>query len=315
MTVLPWDLAWHEALYGPQGFYRRPEGPAGHFATSAQGIPHGGEVLAGAVLELVRRTGCRRVVDVAAGGGELLERLREAAGASGVDLDLVGVEVRPRPATLAAGTGWWRAAGGAALPAGLTGLDHTLVLAHEWLDVVPCPVLERRDDGWQQVLVDPVTGREEPGPPAGPDDLEWVHRWAPGTRRVEVGRPRDAAFADLLRRVTHGMVLVVDYGHTRARRPPEGTLTGYRTGRQVPAVPDGSCDLTAHVAVDSLGAARVLRQRDALHLLPPPGPAPGRNGADLVALARRSAWTALTDPRGLGGFWWALSGTGGVDLG
>ncbi|MEU1025014.1 hypothetical protein ABZ366_23525, partial [Streptomyces sp. NPDC005904] len=29
-----WREAAETALYGPEGFYRRPEGPAGHFRTS-----------------------------------------------------------------------------------------------------------------------------------------------------------------------------------------------------------------------------------------------------------------------------------------
>ena len=39
MAYLPWEQAWAEALYGPRGFYRRPEGPAGHFRTAAHAAP------------------------------------------------------------------------------------------------------------------------------------------------------------------------------------------------------------------------------------------------------------------------------------
>ena len=43
----PWSrprgrTAWQHALYGPDGFYRQPVGPAGHFATSTQGGPQMG---------------------------------------------------------------------------------------------------------------------------------------------------------------------------------------------------------------------------------------------------------------------------------
>ena len=38
--------AWAQALYGPSGFYRQAAGPAGHFATSAQGLPGVDELLA-----------------------------------------------------------------------------------------------------------------------------------------------------------------------------------------------------------------------------------------------------------------------------
>ena len=43
-TWLPWQRAWQDALYGAHGFYRRAEGPAGHFATAVQGAPVLGEL-------------------------------------------------------------------------------------------------------------------------------------------------------------------------------------------------------------------------------------------------------------------------------
>ncbi|MCZ9338904.1 hypothetical protein NGM37_14085, partial [Streptomyces sp. TRM76130] len=65
----------------------------------------------------------------------------------------------------------------------------------------------------------------------------------------------------------------VDYAHTADARPPFGTLTGFRGGRETRPVPDGSCDITAHVALDAcatacaLPGARLLTQRAALHAL------------------------------------------------
>ena len=47
---LPWADAWQEALYGGSGFYRSASGPAGSFATAAQGLPLVGEVLASALV-------------------------------------------------------------------------------------------------------------------------------------------------------------------------------------------------------------------------------------------------------------------------
>ena len=47
------------------------------------------------------------------------------------------------------------------------------------------------------------------------------------------------------------MALAIDYAHERERRPVYGTLTGYRDGHCVSPVPDGSCDITAHVALDA----------------------------------------------------------------
>ena len=78
-------------------------------------------------------------------------------------------------------------------------------------------------------------------------------------------------------------------------------------------MPDGSCDLTAHVAVDSLehdeldhpagGAARAGAARRA----PPTTTSPRTDPAGyLAALAGASAVGALTAPDGLGGFAWVL---------
>lgn len=319
-TVGAWEQAWHDALYGPRGFYRH-HAPAAHFATSVQGLPGGGEVLAEAVLALAGRYGCRRVVDVGAGRGELLGQLR----ALHPHLHLTGVDVGPAPPGLHVDR-WLISPGGARLPDALDDLHDTLVIAHEWLDVVPCPVVDRDEAvpaGWRSVLVT-VDGEETPGAGVSGPDLEWARRWlGPEVQRAEIGLPRDRAFADLLFRVRSGLVVAVDYGHTAADRPRHGTLTGFRDGSQVPPVPDGSCDLTAHVAFDSLaqvistqdrGQGHVVRQGALLRELvgDPSDPVPHRlASADpsgyLRAVARRAALTALTAPGGLGDFRWLLA--------
>lgn len=322
VAAVPWERAWQDALYGPRGFYRSTP-PAAHFATSAQGIPGGGALLATAVAELARRHGCTRVVDVGAGGGELLAHLRRVAP----DLHLTGVDVvdRTRPEV----DRWLVSAGGTALPDELHDLTGTLVVAHEWLDVVPCPVVERDEHGvWRAVAVTP-DGTESLGSPVeDPDALAWLARWVPDpVRRAEVGLPREHAAADLLGRVDDGVLLVVDYAHERDDRPPHGTLTGFRDGQQVQPVPDGSCDLTAHVAVDSLRDhllndphllagghvdCELLTQREALADLLRAAPVPHElarrdPAAYLEALARRGALRTLTAPGGLGDFRWLVA--------
>ena len=323
----PWQEAWAEALYGPDGFYRR-HAPGGHFATSAQGIPGGGEVLAAAVVALARRHGCTRVVDVGAGGGELLTAVRAAAP----DLHLTGVDVVDRRPDGV--DEWLLAPGGATLPDALRRLDRALVVAHEWLDVVPCPVVERDQGVWREVAVRPdgteVLGRVlREQDPADAEALSWLDRWVPPeVVRAEVGLPRDLAAADLLGRLDRGVLLVVDYGHERGTRPARGTLTGFRDGREVAPVPDGSCDLTAHVAVDSLAdslAGRLARtgvrdgiwvttQAEALaELLPgatdpvPHELARREPAAYLRALARRAALGAPGAHGGLGDFRWVVA--------
>src|SRR3546814_5805988 len=41
-------------------------------------------------------------------------------------------------------------------------------------------------------------------------------------RSVEVGRTRDAAWADLVSRVDSGLIVAIDYGHVKGARPPTG---------------------------------------------------------------------------------------------
>lgn len=322
-----WERAWHEALYGPDGFYRTTTAGR-HFATSVQGIPGGGEVLAAAVVTLARRHGCSRVVDVGAGGGELLARVRALEPGlhlTGVDVVGRGAGTDGNPADLVrdGADAWLRSPGGAALPDDLAGLTDTLVVAHEWLDVVPCPVVVREDGVWREVTVR-RDGTEVAGAPLDPSAPSgaWLERWVPAhVARAEVGLARDRAAADLLGRLGSGVLLLVDYAHVRGTRPPHGTLTAFRDGREVEPVPDGSCDLTAHVAVDSLvehlsrrrpvARADVVTQREALADLLPAASEPvphelarSAPAAYLRALAGRSALRALCAPGGLGDFSW-----------
>ncbi|MEO5743315.1 MAG: SAM-dependent methyltransferase, partial [Terracoccus sp.] len=204
------------------------------------------------------------------------------------------------------------------------GLTDALVIAHEWLDVVPCVVSQLDDHGrLRRVLVEPASGRETLGGPLGPAELDWCRSYWPVDNagdRIEVGSARDDAWRALLDRVGSGLVVAVDYGHTQATRPPAGTLTAYASGRQVDPVPDGSCDITAHVAVDSLGAHRVGLQRDVLRELGVHGRLPDHTVATadplayLRALQSCSAEAALIDPDGFGGFWWAIEEVSGGDV-
>ncbi|WP_218566496.1 SAM-dependent methyltransferase [Vallicoccus soli] len=300
-----WREATARALYGPGGFYRSPEGPAAHFRTSVHASPLFGRALAG----LARAHGLRGVVDVGAGRGELLRVL----AAADPGLHLLGVDVVPRPAGV---PGAWSDA----LPERLAGV---LVVANEWLDDVPCEVVEARGGRWHLVLVG-EDGTEELAGPVGGADAAWLARWwppGPDGGRAEVGRTRDEAWADLVRRLDGSVAVAVDYAHGPAERAalPRGTLAGWRGGRQVPPVPDGSCDVTAHVALDAVAAAgeaagaRTLRrvtQREALRGLgvrgdrPEPGLARTDPLAYVRALAAASEAAELTDPAGLGGFGW-----------
>ncbi|MEV4119383.1 SAM-dependent methyltransferase [Micromonospora sp. NPDC049645] len=164
-----------------------------------------------------------------------------------------------------------------------------------------------------------LTARSRPGCPETPHS----------DHRAEIGRPRDEAWANAVQKVERGLAVAVDYGHLRDSRPIDGTLTGYRGGRQVPPVPDGSSDVTAHVAMDSVGSAgaavarcaySLVSQREALRALGADGRRPplslaGTDPAAYVrALAAASSVAELTDPAGLGGHWW-LRQPVGIPLG
>jgi SAM-dependent MidA family methyltransferase len=314
------------ALYGPDGFFTRAaEGPADHFRTSVHASP----LFAGALLRLIRdidaalgHPGRLDVVDVGAGRGELLATLRalllstDQAGGLARRVRFVAVEVAARPAGLPADIRWRRY-----VPQHVTGL----LLATEWLDNVPLDVAEVDPDGRaRRVLVDSGTGLEALGPDVDAADRFWLARWWPAARpgdRIEIGWPRDVAWADAVSAVRRGCALAVDYGHLRSARPAMGTLTGYRDGRQVPPLADGSTDVTAHVAVDSAAAAagtayRIIRQREALRGLgidggrPPLDLARTDPAAYLRALSATGAAAELTDPAGLGGHWWLLHEVG-----
>ncbi len=306
-----WESAWQDALYGATGFYRRAR-PADHFVTSVQGIPHAGRILARAVAALATRHGLTDVVDLGSGRGELLGHLARESPRLG----LHGVDVVARPADLPRAARWSTSPGGGRLPDGLRDLDRALVIAHEWLDDVPCPVAEHDGATWREVLVE-SSGREHRGEPLHGGPLAWAGRHGPPAPRVgdrlEIGAPRDRAYGQLCARVRRGLVVAVDYGHRSRTGPPHGTLTGYRGGRMCPPVPDGSCDITAHVCVDSLGADEAISQRDLLGDLPVGSPAPPRELAHrdppayLHALSEHSTWAQLRRPGGLGDFWWAMT--------
>ncbi|MEV0152623.1 SAM-dependent methyltransferase [Micromonospora sp. NPDC050686] len=348
------------ALYGPGGFFVAGRGPAAHFRTSVHASP----VFVSCLLRLVESVDRAlghparfEVVDVGAGQGELLRALSAAAGQSPTApvplaqrVRLTAVEQAPRPADLPPEIDWRTD-----IPANITGL----LLATEWLDNVPLDLAVHTHTGWHYLLVDPSTGKERQGPQLAPQDAAWLHHWWPTPTppppaplikefgsgsgphsdanslidatvnatvgRAEIGRARDEAWAGAVGKVARGVALAVDYGHLRGDRPVGGTLTGYRDGRQVPPVPDGSCDVTAHVALDSVASAgeRVARcaynlvfQREALRALGADGGRPplalaSRDPAGyLRALAAASAVAELTDPAGLGGHRWLLQPVG-----
>ena len=332
---MTWREAMRAALYDPGGFYARGEPPSRHFRTSA----HVSSAYAGAMLSLLRHVDAALgrpdrldLVDIGAGRGELLGELLalidEAATLAGRDRGLAtriaarAVEIAPRPDGLDPRIRWQ-----AVPPDAVTGL----VIASEWLDNIPLDVAELTPDGPRLVLVETESGAERPGPPPRPADRAWMRAWWPLPEpgdRAELGRTRCQAWAGVVRRLSRGLAVAADYGHLRAGRPPWGTLAGYRGGRVVRAIPDGSRDITAHVALDACAAAGraagatatvLTTQRQALRALGVTGRRPplAQAGNDPLgyarALCQASEEAELIDAEGLGGFGWLVQAVG-LDL-
>ncbi len=322
-----WRTASQEALYGPEGFYRRPEGPAGHFRTSV----HASALFADAVARLLCRVdealgspAALDFVDLGAGRGELVTGVLAALPAEvAARVRAQGVELADRPVGLDPRVEWT-----AEPPKGITGL----LFANEWLDNVPVEVAEVDPAGVPRLVLVREDGAERLGEPVSGAEAAWLARWWPLTPeeglRAEIGLPRDTAWASAVAAVDQGLAIAVDYAHTRDARPPFGTLTGFREGRETAPVPDGSCDITAHVALDAcasatatasagaLPGARLLTQRAALRALGVTGARPPLTLAStdptayVRALASAGEAAELTAPGGLGDFGWLVQSVG-----
>ncbi|KUN78782.1 SAM-dependent methyltransferase [Streptomyces griseoruber] len=312
-----WRAATRAALYGPGGFYLRQEGPAGHFRTSVHASPLFALAVARLLCrvdEALGRPERLDFVDLAAGRGELVTGVLAALPAEVADRTRAyAVELAGRPAGLDARIAWR-----AEPPPGVTGL----LFANEWLDNVPVEVAEVDPAGVPRLVLVGPDGTERLGEPVSGAEAEWLARWwplpdEPGLR-AEIGLPRDTAWASAVSSVARGLAVAVDYAHTADARPLFGTLTGFREGRGTAPVPDGSCDITAHVALDAcaLPGARLLTQRAALHTLgltgarPPLALASTDPAAYVRALAGAGEAAELTAPGGLGDFGWLLQSVG-----
>jgi SAM-dependent MidA family methyltransferase len=319
-----WRRATEEALYGPSGFYRRPEGPAGHFRTSVHASPLFARAVARLLClvdEALGRPAELAFVDMGAGRGELVTGVLKslptevAPRARGY-----AVERADRPTDLDHRIEWL-----AHPPAGVTGL----LFANEWLDNVPVDVAEVDADGVARLVLVREDGTESLGKPVTGAEAEWLDRWWPLAGdaggpfpaeglRAEIGLPRDSAWADAVATLDRGLAVAVDYAHLAGARPPFGTLTGFREGRETAPVPDGSCDITAHVALDAcaLPGARLLSQREALRALGVSGERPSLALAStdptayVRALAGAGEAAELTAQGGLGDFGWLLQPVG-----
>lgn len=312
----PWQQAWQQAMFGPRGFWATQQ-PTDHFRTSV------GPAMAEAMLQIARSLPDRRpaerltVVDVGAGDGQLLQEM--AARSLGGHLRLIAVDVRPRPQGLPESIEWVN--GDAVRVLRALAPIRGLVMAHEWLDEIPCPVVQVDGAGVIRLVhVEPESGAQSLQERVSPEQQAWLDRWwplrEPGTR-AEIGLPRDRAWQKVRECIAEGVLLATDYD--AGAHPPRGTLTAYREGRHVRPVPDGSCAITAHVLLSSCAAAidppgEHLTQREALGrlglvgALPDPSLTPATEYGAALHLANDVA--RLRHPRGLGSFGWIVHDIG-----
>lgn len=317
------------ALYGPDGFYTSGTGAPGRdFRTSSTASPH----FARALLRLAAHVDAAldfpdpfTVVEIAAAQGALLTALANHASTETPHLAhrlrLVGVDKAPRPDVPFE---WHDDVRDVRLFTGL-------LIANEWLDNVPCDVVEQTGSYAAYVEVD-ETGAERIADRVEPADQDWLDAWWPLVdegERAEIGVARDVAWCQAVAKLDRGVAVCVDYAHDRAEREAgllgTGTLTGFKEGRQVAPVPDGSCDLTAHVALDAVAAAGVVAgatdtvlttQRAALRALGVSGGQPdvalARSDphAYLRALGGAGEEAELIAASGLGRFGWLIQAVG-----
>ncbi len=311
MALRTWSQAWRDAA---RSFWAESQ-PGDHFITSA------GAEMADRVAQVLRDTDDRlghpgemTIIDIGCGDGALLDLVRERCDRLGQRARWIGVDIRPmRRDGIQSIIG--------ECPRELLGTPTVgVVMAHEWLDEIPCDVVERDIHGVDRlVLVD--EGGEESWGPALTDERAcaevgvdaavtrtWIERWWPLREpgdRAEVGTGRDRAWAWMGSLLRAGTSLATDYGHDRTARLTRhrrGTLTAYRHGRVVRPVPDGSVGVTAHVSVDSCAAVLpgtlVTMQREEI---PTPGLPVEPNAAEVAGYFHA---LRLRDPSRLGGIGW-----------
>ena len=331
MTWERWGAAMERTLYGPEGFYTSGAGAPGRdFRTSSTASPH----FARALLRLAAHVDAAldfpdpfTVVEVAAARGALLHAFRNHVATEAphlaARLRLVGVDLAPRPDGLG-DIEWLHEVADIRLFDGL-------LVANEWLDNVPCDVVEHHASYAAYVEVDEA-GNERLAGRVDRADQDWLDRWWPLVdegERAELGHRRDAAWCQAVAKLDRGLALTMDYAHDLAQREAglwaRGTLTGYREGRQTAPRPDGSADITAHVALDAVAAAGVVGgatdtvvtdQRAALKALGVTGGRPdlalatSDPQAYLRALGGAGEEAELIARGGLGDFGWLAQGVG-----
>jgi len=322
----PWVEAWTRAA---NTFYSG-QWPADHFATAPAQSTVVAEGLAHYLTEIIEDLhsggyfGAIDVCEVGGGDGTLMTQVLALAAQQhpAVAFRARVIELRARPPHLASTIEWIDGPMQTHLPESIRGL----IFAHEVLDDVPL-TLAQYDEALtlRQVMVNAATGDEELGAPISANDSEWVSRWWPHQSvggRIEIGAARDQVWAAIASTVSTGIAIAIDYAHTQEQRSRGflalGTLTGFRDGFARQPVPDGSMNITAHVALDACAVAAeqacaplpvttvLSSQRDALGVLDYSDAPPQSPHDALVAIAQHSQRELARDTQGFGAFTWLI---------
>ena len=258
---IPWELAWKAAALGPRGFYMHAM-PYDHFTTSVEQAQLTDKLLP--YLRAALANGPVTFIDVGAGTGLLSEHLHAHLTEDEQEhTQILCMDLRPRPEQLNPKFKWIQ--GDIRKTISQVPSGNTVLVAHEFLDDLPCAIIEVNEAGLAHVVVtDSTSGKQLLGPllqQGSPDDA-WLQHWWPTVRpfmRCEVGRARDICWNQLTSVVTSGFAIAVDYAHTYEDRVrglwDGGTLASYAHGAIATPVANGKSNITAHVAIDALASS------------------------------------------------------------
>jgi SAM-dependent MidA family methyltransferase len=255
---IPWEQAWEAAAFGPRGFYINAL-PYDHFTTSVEQAVVATDLLP--YLRVALTNGPVTFIDVGAGTGLLAEQLRALLSPTEAQRTrFLCLDLRPRPLDLTPEIDWIQGDIRETIKRVPTG--NAVLVAHEFLDDLPCAVVEVDEAGLGHfIVIDSEQGERKLGPilAANSPELAWLERWWPTTRpfmRCEVGITRDACWNTLTSVVTSGFAIAIDYAHLREDRVrgvwDGGTLAGYAHGTLKTPQTSGASNITAHVAIDAL---------------------------------------------------------------
>lgn len=253
------------ALHDPQyGYYARRAatvGRAGDFSTSATLSPLLARAVAAWAAEL-RPRGAWHFIELGGGDGSFAREFRRALGwwaRRSCRYHFVEIGERLRAAqreALGGASAQWHATVGEALAAAD---GQALLFGNEFVDALPCAVLERSDSAaaWEEIGV--TWPLREVRQPARPELLTCGSTALERVGRVEIHAAARAWLRELATAWRSGHLLLIDYGGSAAEcfhRRPRGTLRGYFRQERVEGVEVlervGHQDLTADVNFDDL---------------------------------------------------------------